>query len=680
MQSPEGALSQACVGSAYSFTVAKNYDGRFDFFVSQSDPMTAIASASVSVVWTRDSPASDGIYQWVFRQSDLVGNISATVQVTWNRDSSIPSTPVITVPASVAVSNTQNYITISGSYMAGNLVTIAGNLVTSEVSTPSSSLTQTCSGSDTFTFVVNKSVDGTYALTVMQTNGSGIDSANATVSWTRDTLVPSPVILTMPTSSFVTSSGDLLVSGSCESAAIVTILGAIVTTSLCQNGSFSATATASSDGTYDMQITQADAAGNVSSPVTFQWSRNSSIPSTPIITSPSSSVYSSQSKHLSLVGNCTANYNVTISGISAAMSTSPNGSLNQVCSPSGTFAWSIDVLTDGRYQIAVTQNNGSVASAPAQIVWTPDTVAPEVTLTEYPANTTFSQQSTFAFNSPDSSATFSCTLNGGSPVQCTSPISYSSLTNGSHSFQVSARDPAGNVTSLSPHYWAVNARNTIALYNFDTTPGHLLDSSGFSTPYDSPLSTIGAVGTAAGKFNQGDVISSSAYLTAAHNGYTHGLASSTMTVEAYIKLTSIPTLYYTIASKSGSANEFGWKFQLVKTGSSSRSLVFNVSTNGTTWGTEVTSSKCAVSTTSFVHVAVTWNMGNVTFYYGGANKGTRTIGIAGSTKIFNSSAPVYIGSLAGSINAQMTIDEFRLSQIVRYNSAFTAPTSAFAAD
>ena len=77
---------------------------------------------------------------------------------------------------------------------------------------------------------------------------------------------------------------------------------------------------------------------------------------------------------------------------------------------------------------------------------------------------------------------------------------------------------------------------------------------------------------------------------------------------------------------------------------------------------------------------MTFNKGTVTFYVDGVLKGTGTLGTAGSTAIYSSTAPLYIGSFAGAKNAEMTVDEFRMSQILRYTTAFQTPTSAFTGD
>lgn len=61
-----------------------------------------------------------------------------------------------------------------------------------------------------------------------------------------------------------------------------------------------------------------------------------------------------------------------------------------------------------------------------------------VTITAAPAGTTTSTTATFEF-SADGSASFDCSLDGAVATPCTSPVSYSGLADGAHTFTVTAR-------------------------------------------------------------------------------------------------------------------------------------------------------------------------------------------------------------------------------------------------
>jgi hypothetical protein len=89
-----------------------------------------------------------------------------------------------------------------------------------------------------------------------------------------------------------------------------------------------------------------------------------------------------------------------------------------------------------------------------------DTVAPETTIQSGPSGTAGSDSATFAFSSPEPGSSFECGLDGaplGFYTSCTSPTTYTNLTDGAHTFQVRAIDAAGNVdTTPASLTWTVD--------------------------------------------------------------------------------------------------------------------------------------------------------------------------------------------------------------------------------
>ncbi|MCB0859671.1 MAG: SBBP repeat-containing protein [Solirubrobacterales bacterium] len=80
-----------------------------------------------------------------------------------------------------------------------------------------------------------------------------------------------------------------------------------------------------------------------------------------------------------------------------------------------------------------------------KLVYT-DTTPPDTTITSGPANgaTIKTNSVDFGFSSSETDSTFACRLDSGAWSSCTSPKSYSNLSNGSHRFAVRATDPAEN--------------------------------------------------------------------------------------------------------------------------------------------------------------------------------------------------------------------------------------------
>src|SRR5262249_21316006 len=73
-----------------------------------------------------------------------------------------------------------------------------------------------------------------------------------------------------------------------------------------------------------------------------------------------------------------------------------------------------------------------------------------------PANPSNQTSATFAFSDTDTSASFLCKRDTGAFATCTSPITYSALGQGSHTFSVMARDAAGNQSSATSFTWTID--------------------------------------------------------------------------------------------------------------------------------------------------------------------------------------------------------------------------------
>jgi hypothetical protein len=79
----------------------------------------------------------------------------------------------------------------------------------------------------------------------------------------------------------------------------------------------------------------------------------------------------------------------------------------------------------------------------------------ETTITGSPSNPTASRDATFYFTSNYKDATFQCSLNGGSPGGCNSPVTYTNLSAGKHTFQVVAS--SGQLVGKAPasYSWTI---------------------------------------------------------------------------------------------------------------------------------------------------------------------------------------------------------------------------------
>jgi predicted extracellular nuclease/2',3'-cyclic-nucleotide 2'-phosphodiesterase (5'-nucleotidase family) len=85
--------------------------------------------------------------------------------------------------------------------------------------------------------------------------------------------------------------------------------------------------------------------------------------------------------------------------------------------------------------------------------------APTTTITSGPTGTVTETTATFEFEANRQGATFECQLDDGEWAACTSPKSYESLSDGSHTFRVRATNPIGSaVGEPAVRTWTVSSR------------------------------------------------------------------------------------------------------------------------------------------------------------------------------------------------------------------------------
>ncbi len=115
---------------------------------------------------------------------------------------------------------------------------------------------------------------------------------------------------------------------------------------------------------------------------------------------------------------------------------------------SATLSTSVTDLAGNHLASAMTWTFSTAASA-----------APDTTITSGPSGTVASASATFTFSSTIGGSTFACSLDGAAFAPCTSPATYSGLTDGAHTFAVAAT--ANGVTDPTP---------ATAGWTVDTTP------------------------------------------------------------------------------------------------------------------------------------------------------------------------------------------------------------------
>ena len=117
--------------------------------------------------------------------------------------------------------------------------------------------------------------------------------------------------------------------------------------------------------------------------------------------------------------------------------------------------------TSGTYHVTATSHAdpGKSGSATVTVI---GSVAPIVTITASPPSLTNQRGASFSFTSSTAGATFSCKLDSGAAAACTSPQSYSGLAAGNHTFAVTAKDAASNVSSPASSTWTIDLTAPVA--------------------------------------------------------------------------------------------------------------------------------------------------------------------------------------------------------------------------
>lgn len=503
---------------------------------------------------------------------------------------------------------------------------------------------------------------------------TGCKSLDKVTNSSESNILASPTV-TAPATSPVYTAERLEVTGSCNNGYQVNLSGDDTQSMPCTNETYQFKITKTKDGEYQFSIFQTKSSEKRISPSTsLKWIRESSTPEPPSITFPLTSTFVSNSA-MTISGRCNAGFEVTVEG---------DLSKSTPCSSSGTFSVVMSGASDGTYKLKVSQKNrsGIASTNNPTLQWTKNSHAPSVYITSSPRLINLSGTAGFSFSSSNANQ-FQCNLDGSAFSTCSSPHIFTSINNGMHTFSIKALNNSGTADPSPASYsWSQENYHTVALYHFNSSQELTTDSSLYSPSHQNPLTSSGVSTTPSAAFSQGArLVSSSNPTLTAVNNETQELLSETMTLEAFVNLSSLPAngSNYVIASKTGTEGQYGWEFGITKN-NSKYYLYFSGSLNGISPPTTVVSNRInSLSAGVFHHMAVTWDRGDVQFFYNGNDYGTDSIG-SKPVLLFSSNAPLRIGSSENGSYMNGTIDELRISRNVRWTADFSVPSAPYAAD
>jgi Bacterial Ig domain/Chitobiase/beta-hexosaminidase C-terminal domain/Bacterial Ig-like domain/PASTA domain len=267
-----------------------------------------------------------------------------------------------------------------------------------------------------------------------------------------------------------------------------------------------------SDGSHTFFVRATDPAGNTDgSAASYTWSVDTAAPSSTVSFPGSGSSYNASGWNAGCATNgyC-GTYSDATSGVQKVEISIRQGAGNYWSAGSfgsGSEVWNTTSLSagnwsytfpasnfpaDGIYTIrAKATDNAGNAESPSSRSFTIDRSAPDTTIDSNPSNPSTSANASFSFSSTEGGSTFECQIDGGGYSSCTSPKSYTGLSEGSHTFLVRATDLAGNTDGSAASYtWTVD---TVAPSSTTTFPA---SAASYNTSgWNAGCATAGLCGT-----------------------------------------------------------------------------------------------------------------------------------------------------------------------------------------
>jgi hypothetical protein len=265
------------------------------------------------------------------------------------------------------------------------------------------------------------------------------ESAVTSYTWTVDTTPPPPPAITGPpnpsnsgSATFSFADADPAVSFHCNLDAHGF--------PACSNPR---TFTGLADGTHTLNAIAVDAAGNESSASSYTWTIDTKPPPQPtIVSGPPNPSGASDAQFAFSDPEAGVGYRCQLDG---------GGFLP--CSNPQTYRG----LADDTHAVLVEAVDaaGNVSDPTPPYSWLIDTVRPVVALTDKPPPVTNRTSATFSFSSNKAESTFACALDGSGYSACTSPVLFTDLVDGTHTFSVRA-SRLGNTGPATSYGWTVD--------------------------------------------------------------------------------------------------------------------------------------------------------------------------------------------------------------------------------
>src|SRR6187200_2816128 len=474
------------------------------------------------------STVGDGLYDFRAVATDGAGNAANSATISDRRlDNNAPSSTT-TFPASSGSYNASGWnagcatngfcgtYSDSGSGVQKVEISIrrnTGNYWSAGSFSSGSEVWNTTSlsaGNWSYTFPAsNFPADDTYTIRVRATDNVNIAETPNSRSFTYDTAAPNTSITANPADPTTSTSASFSFTSTEGSSTFECQLDGGGYSSCTSPKSYAGPL---SDGSHTFLVRATDPAGNTdASAASYTWTVDTAAPSSTVSFPASGSSYNTSGWNAGCATNgyC-GTYSDATSGVQKVEISIRQGAGNYWSAgsfSSGSEVWNTTSLSagnwsytfpasnfpaDGTYTIRVkATDNVSIAETPNSRSFTIDRAAPETTIDSNPSNPSASANASFSFSSTEGSSTFECKIDAGSYASCSSPKSYSSLAEGSHTFYVRATDGAGNTDGSAASYtWTVDTVAPSSTTSFPASAG-VYNTNG----WNAGCGTIGFCGT-----------------------------------------------------------------------------------------------------------------------------------------------------------------------------------------
>lgn len=203
-----------------------------------------------------------------------------------------------------------------------------------------------------------------------------------------------------------------------------------------------------SAGVQNFALRGIDKAGNISVPLTHNWTIDLTAPNVQITSSPGP-ITNQVNAVFSFTGD---DDGVPITRFQC--------SLDKAEFTDCTSPQSYSGLPEGTHEFQVRgYDQVGNLSQPATYSWMIDTTKPSVLITSHPSSLTKETVATFGFQGQDHGSgirEYQCRMNAGSFSTCSAPQTYTELVDGGHTFGVKAIDAAGNESEIVLYNWQID--------------------------------------------------------------------------------------------------------------------------------------------------------------------------------------------------------------------------------